>query len=149
VYSSDLLRARDTARAIGDALELDVRLERDLREYHLGSWEGKTYQELYRTHRLWHHMRADPEFAPHGGETPRQVVGRLTCALERIARAYPRERVIVVTHGGALSMALGALIDGDFASWGRLVDNCAVSELVIEPEPELLSFNRTDHLEGL
>ena len=46
------------------------------------------------------------EFAPHGGETPRQVVDRITRALKRIARAHPRDRVIVVTHGGALSMTL-------------------------------------------
>jgi hypothetical protein len=27
--------------------------------------------------------------------------------------------------------------------------NCAVSELVLDPAPELLSFNRTDHLDGV
>ncbi len=149
LYSSDLQRAHDTARAIGGALDLEVRLDDELREYHLGSWEGIGYRELYEKHRLWHHMRADPEFAPHGGETPREVVERITRALERIARAHPRERVIVVTHGGALSMTLGALLDDDYASWGRVVENCAVSELSIEPEPRLLSFNQTEHLEGL
>jgi len=149
LYSSDLQRAHDTARAIGGALDLEVRLDDELREYHLGSWEGIGYRELYEKHRLWHHMRTDPEFAPHGGETPREVVERITRALERIARAHPRERVIVVTHGGALSMTLGALLDDDYASWGRVVENCAVSELSIEPEPRLLSFNQTEHLEGL
>jgi hypothetical protein len=29
------------------------------------------------------------------------------------------------------------------------MSNCAVSELVFEPAPQLLSFNETDHLEGL
>jgi broad specificity phosphatase PhoE len=54
--------------------------------------------------------------------------------------------VLVVAHGGALAMALGALLDGDYGQWRRVMDNCAVTELVIEPAPALLSFNHTGHL---
>ena len=149
VYTSPLLRARDTALAIAESLGLELRLERGLSEYHLGSWEGKTYRELHETHRLWDEMRRDPDFAPHGGESPRQVTERITAALRRIGEVHPGERVIVVTHGGALSMALAAIIDGDYTRWRRVMANCAVSELVLEPAPELLSFNQTDHLDGL
>jgi len=149
VYTSDLLRARQTAEAIAEALGLTRRVEDDLREYNLGSWEGKTYSELYHDHELWHHIRTDPDFAPHGGESPRQVASRLTAALQQIAACHPRQRVVVVTHGGALSMAMGAILDGSYTRWRSVMDNCAVSELVFEPEPELLSFNVSDHLEGL
>lgn len=148
LYASDLQRARETARAIERALGLPLRLDPTLREYHLGEWEGKSYHELHDTHRLWHHMKRDPDFAPHGGESPRQVTDRLTSALRRITAAHPGERVIVVSHGGALAMALGALLDGNYGQWRRVMGNCAVSELVVEPVPELLSFNLTDHLEG-
>ena len=55
----------------------------------------------------------------------------------------------VVTHGGALSMGLAHLVDGHYSEWGRVMDNCAVSELVVHPRPEVLSFNLTDHLEGV
>jgi broad specificity phosphatase PhoE len=149
LYSSPLKRARDTAEIIGSRLGLEVRLDRDLREYDLGSWEGKSYAELYKTHRLWHHMRTDPHFAPHGGESPRQVTDRITAALCRIADAHPEQRVIVVAHGGALSLALAELLEGDYTQWQRVMENCAVSELVLKPQPGLLSFNHTDHLEGL
>lgn len=149
VYTSPLLRARDTARAIAASLGLEPRLELGLAEYHLGRWEGKTYQELHETHRLWDEMRRDPDFAPHGGESPRQVTGRVTAALRRIGASHRGERVIVVTHGGALSMALAAILEGDYTRWRRVMSNCAVSELVLEPEPELLSFNQTEHLDGL
>ena len=44
---------------------------------------------------------------------------------------------------------LRALLDGDYTQWKRVMHNCAVSELVIEPEPALLSFNVTEHLEGI
>lgn len=149
LYASDLQRARETARAIEQALALPLVLDARLREYDLGQWEGKTYRELHEEHRLWHHMKRDPDFAPHGGESPRQVTDRFTDALRRIAAAHPGERVLVVAHGGALAMALGALLDGDGGSWRRVMDNCAVTELVIEPKPELLSFNHTAHLDGI
>lgn len=149
LYSSPLQRAHRTAEVIADALGLELRIEDGLAEYHLGAWEGKTYHDLQHEHRLWHHIKRDPDFAPHGGESPRQVTDRFTGALLRIARRHPARRVIVVCHGGALSMSLGHLLEGDYGEWHRVMDNCAVSELVVEPRPELLSFNWTDHLEGV
>ena len=148
LYSSPLQRAVRTAEAIGGTLGLDLRVEEGLGEYDLGSWEGKTYRELHEEHRLWHHMKRDPNFAPHGGESPRQVAGRITGALKRISADHAGERVVVVAHGGALSLALADLIEGDYTQWTKVMSNCAVSELVVDP-PELLSFNFTGHLEGL
>jgi broad specificity phosphatase PhoE len=55
----------------------------------------------------------------------------------------------VVAHGGVLSMVLAALLDGDYSQWKRVMHNCAVSELVIDPSPALLSFNQCEHLEGI
>ncbi len=149
LYTSPLQRARHTAEPIGAALDLEARAEADLSEFHLGSWEGKTYRELFERHELWHHMRRNPDFAPHGGESPRQVTERLVAALGRIAATHAGERVIVVSHGGALSMALGHLLDGSYAEWRRVMDNCAVTELVLEPEPRLLAFNVNAHLEDV
>jgi broad specificity phosphatase PhoE len=149
VYTSPLRRAHDTARAIADSLGLAARVDPALSEYHLGSWEGKSYRELAQSHRLWDEIRRDPDFAPHGGESPRQVSERVSGALWRIGRTHAGERVVVVAHGGAFSLALAGLLDGDCTRWGRVMANCAVSELVLEPAPRLLRFNETGHLEGL
>jgi probable phosphoglycerate mutase len=149
IYSSDLQRARNTARAIHDRLGVEHHARADLREYDLGSWEGKTFAELHDELEFFHHIRSDPDFAPHGGESPHSVATRLSSALSRIAAAHPGERVVVVTHGGALSMAMGAILDGHYREWHAVMDNCAISELVFEPKPALLSFNRTEHLENL
>jgi broad specificity phosphatase PhoE len=149
LYASPLQRARLTAEAIAGGLELELCVDEGLVEYDLGEWEGKTYRDLFEEHKLWHHMKRDPDFAPHGGESPRQVAERITGALLRIAAAHPGERVIVVTHGGALSLGLAQLVDGDYTAWNRVMDNCAVSELAVHPVPQLLSFNRTEHLEGV
>jgi len=149
IYASDLQRAQRTADAIRARLDRPLRTHPGLREYDLGCWEGKAFRELYHELAFFERIRSDPDFAPHGGESPRVVTSRLTGALRAIADEHPHERVVVVTHGGALSMAMGALIDGDYSRWHAVMDNCAISELVLEPAPELLSFNRTEHLEPL
>src|SRR5512134_4083160 len=43
LYASPLARARDTASPIARRLRLAPRYDDDLREYHLGAWEGKSY----------------------------------------------------------------------------------------------------------
>lgn len=149
LYCSPLTRALDTARAIGQAMGLDPRPEAGLREYGLGAWEGRSYREIAEKEQFWQRMKADPDFAPPGGETPVAVRDRLVEVLERIEAAHPGARAIVVTHGGALSMVLGDLLDGDFTTWSRIMNNCAVSDLQLRPKPHLLNFNLTDHLEGV
>jgi probable phosphoglycerate mutase len=149
LYCSPLLRARETAAPIARRLGLELRIEADLREYDLGRWEGRSFAELYAKERFFEHIRRDPDFAPHGGESPRQVTVRLASALERIGASHAGERVLVIVHGGALSMALAHLLEGDYTRWERVMDNCALSELVLEPQPSLLTFNETRHLAGV
>lgn len=146
VYASPLERAHHTAQAIGGAVGLTPELDADLAEYDLGRWEGESFASLHRDRKLFEHMQRDPHYRPHGGESPKQVGDRLAGALHRIAERHPGERVVVVSHGGALSIAFGLLIDRDYRSWNRMMDNCAISELVLEPAAELVTFNRTDHL---
>ena len=75
------------------------------------------------------------------------MIARVTAALARISAAHRGDEVLVVSHGAALGLALGALIDGDPMQWQRYhLSNCGLSELVLEPEPLLLAWNRTDHL---
>jgi probable phosphoglycerate mutase len=146
LYSSPLRRARETAGAIGRRLALEPRLEPDLAEYHLGDFEGKSYRELVHEHRLFDRMREDPDCRPGGGESPRQVALRCAATLRRIAGAHRGERVVVVSHGGALTLGLGLLLDNNPSAWRRMMDNCGISELSLEPAPALISFNITGHL---
>ena len=147
LYSSPLTRARHTAEPIALALGLPVQLHHGLQEYHLGSWEGLSYQELLTEHRLFERMREDPDWQPGGGESPRQVAERLGGALRTIAAAHPGERIIVVSHAGALTLAFGLLVDDDPRAWRPAMHNAAVTDLRMTTPPELLAFNETVHLE--
>jgi len=49
--------------------------------------------------------RRDPDHVVPGGESIRQVYARVSAALEALVRSHPRERILVVTHGGILDAA--------------------------------------------
>jgi probable phosphoglycerate mutase len=149
LYASPLVRARDTASPIARRLRLAPRYEEDLREYHLGAWEGMSYADLVREHRIFERMRSEPDWQPGGGESARQVAERLGERIAAIAAQHAGERVIVVTHGGALALALGWLIDREVSAWRRVMHNCAVSDLMFDPEPSLVCFDEVAHLEDL
>ena len=146
VYASPLVRAHHTARAIAEPLGLQPTLDRDLVEYDLGSWEGLSFKHLWEEKQLFQNMKLDPHYRPHGGESPIQVGDRIANALRRIAQRHAGERVVVVSHGGALGLGFGVLLDGDYTRWDRMMSNCAISELVFDPVPSLEIFNFDEHL---
>jgi 2,3-bisphosphoglycerate-dependent phosphoglycerate mutase len=49
IYSSDLLRAWDTAISIADATKLTLKTDEGLRERGFGTFQGKTYAEIEAT----------------------------------------------------------------------------------------------------
>ena len=60
--------------------------------------------------------------------------------------ALPFETSVVWMATPGFTVPFGVLIDQDYRRWDRMMDNCAISELVFEPTSKLISFNRTDHL---
>ncbi len=149
LYASTLTRAQRTAAPIAARLGLPVRADASLCEYDLGTWEGRSYSELIREHQLFERMARDPDWRPGDGESARGVATRIARVLREIAERHRGERVVVVTHGGALTLGLGLLLDRDPSTWRRVMDNAAVTDLLLEPEPRLHRFNESHHLDGL
>jgi broad specificity phosphatase PhoE len=106
IFSSDLLRARETADALAALTGLEVQLDPRLREIHQGQWQGMLVTEIQERYgEAFQRRRDDPlNVAPPGGETVLQVKERVVDAIEDIVRQYPRERVAVVSHGFALAV---------------------------------------------
>ena len=149
IYSSPLSRCRDTAGAIAQALSLDVEVHDGLREYALGDWENERFHDLAGRYQFIQTATRDHDFTPPGGgESLRQVAARIVPAIQQIHERHPGdERVLIVSHGAALAVALGALIDGDPGCWTRYhFANCSLTELVLSPAPYVNFFNQTQHL---
>lgn len=105
VYSSDLGRARRTAALIADTERHVLALEPGLRERDFGVFQGLARDEIARRYPdAWTaHNAGDPDSAPPGGESLRQLCRRVVAAFHRIAARHPGERIVAVSHGGVLS----------------------------------------------
>ncbi|KMT09353.1 hypothetical protein BVRB_6g134470 [Beta vulgaris subsp. vulgaris] len=106
IYSSDLKRALETAETIASKYgRLEVIKDQDLRERHLGDLQGLVYQEVSKVnpkaYEAFNSRRLDQEI-PGGGESRDQLYRRCTSVLQRIGEKHRGQRVIVVSHGGAI-----------------------------------------------
>lgn len=145
VVSSPLLRARETAAHLGRAVEIDDRWS----ELDYGEFEGRPLHEV--SAQDWARWRADPHFAPPGGESLLALHERVCAALVDLADAARRDTVVVVAHvspiKSAVAWALGAGVE---LSWRITVDQASISRVVIGPRGAVLkAFNETGHLAGL
>jgi probable phosphoglycerate mutase len=104
VYSSDLYRAWDTARAVAAGAGLEVRTDETLRERGFGVFEGLTFNEVEQRFpeesRRW--RERDSTFGPRGGETLADFFARATDSVAAIAARHRGGHIAVVTHGGVL-----------------------------------------------
>ena len=117
VYASPLDRAHQTAQAIATPLGLTPVLDDELVEFDLGDWEGMKFKELTEEKRLFQNMSADPHFAPHGGESPKQVGDRLAGALTRLAAAHPGEGRTVCVGCHAERQELNSAVADRCGDW--------------------------------
>ena len=116
VYSSDLRRAHETAEIVAAPHGVPVISDPGLREIDVGSWSGLTHAEI--EERFPGGERPD-------GETREQHLERVLQAAERIARANPNRRILLVTHGGTMRALRGHTTDEPF----HPIPNCGVLEL--------------------
>lgn len=106
VLVSPLARARETASLAGCAILEEEPL---LVEMHWGEWEGQRLTELRSQFGIEMKMNEDRglDFRPPGGESPREVQGRLQTLFGKIqARRPVPECCIAVTHKGVIRAAL-------------------------------------------
>lgn len=119
LYSSDLARTRETARAIGAAVGLEPVLEPRLRELDSGDWKGSMYDDIetrYPGHRERWIAGGGLERMPGAeGESTTDVHDRVTAAFDDIVARHPGEQVIAVSHGWALAILLAAIHEWGYA----------------------------------
>ena len=101
LYSSDLLRAIQTAEIVGARLDLRVQVEPRLREINQGEWEGMLGSDIARLYPAqWAARERDPLNAhPPGGESVVEVAARAWAAAADIARRHLGGAALVVSHG--------------------------------------------------
>lgn len=154
VYSSDLLRAVQTAQTANTLWNVKHIIRPELREISFGEMEGLSDEMIARQFSEFKRRQDEmTEDLPYpGGE----------CAADVIARAYPvlmeiaesgHESVAVVTHGGVIRALTAKIIDINLAKirlFGRSLENCSITEVNYRPEKNMFTlerFNDYAHLE--
>lgn len=105
IFTSDLIRAKETAEIIAEVLGLPVTLEPRLREINQGEWEGQFVEDIKaRNAEHWDQRTIDPaNFHPPGGESVAEIAERILDAMRNIVRLYSSGSIIIVSHGLALA----------------------------------------------
>lgn len=102
-YSSDLLRAAQTAEIIANLIDLKVNKNKGLREINTGVATGKT-KDWVRENRIPRKNSGfDLDYQEFkDGETWRQFYSRVCSCMDRISEIEKGKNLVIVTHGGTL-----------------------------------------------
>ena len=108
LYSSDLKRAAETSRLVGEAVGIEPTPMVELREIYLGEWEGLKTEELaVRFPEAWASWAEEPDWdLVPAGEGSAVFEKRVTAVLDSLFARHQEGEVLVVTHGGVIQIAL-------------------------------------------
>lgn len=102
IVASDLRRAADSARALGEVTGHEVVFDPRLREIDVGSWAGRTWEQVERDHPQQRAALARGEDVVRGGhgESVADVAARTGSFVQEITDGMgPDELVVLATHG--------------------------------------------------
>lgn len=144
VVSSDLRRARDTADAIS-AQRPRLPDDPGLREMNFGTWEGKSFTEVWRlapkiAQNFWD---APGDVRPEGGESWNMLQARVSESVDRLLAEYPDGLIAVVHFGAILTQVQRASGETTKQVFGRKLQYFSITEIETEPEWRL---RRVDHV---
>lgn len=117
IYSSDLLRAMQTAQIVADSLRLPIAPKPEFREANNGNLAGmknelaaEQYPGLY-----WNTLAWEQQYP--GGESPKEFYERIRCAWDVLQKDIleRNENVMLVTHGGVMHVIL-SIVKGEIYS---------------------------------
>lgn len=140
VYTSDLSRARETAKLIATRRTAPVQVISSAawREVAFGAWEGLTYAEIAEAFKDSLSFFADPEqSAPPGGESLTDVLHRAQSALAEVLQQHAfasSSDVVIVSHGGTLRGLLCTLLGMPLnRQWQLRLDPGSLSAVDLSP----------------
>ena len=122
VIASTFARARETGLIIAAELGIPIEYEQQFREMSLGDLAGKPYDSIAN----------DPTFDPKrswvwrapNGESHEDVMKRVGPVLDAVAKKYPDDEIVVVSHGGVMR-AVWAHVTGKWED-AHVPPNCGI-----------------------
>jgi len=148
IYVTTLQRTHQTAAPLAERLGLTPLIEPDLREVHLGDWDGGLYRiKAAENDPAFERAKANREWGEiPGAETTAELHARVRRGLLRIAAAHADQLVAVVVHGGVIGAAMAMAAQSDAFAFNGAA-NGSISRLVIRGEEMTVrGYNDCAHL---
>ena len=151
IYTSDLVRASETAKIVSEPLGLLPIPDPALRERNGGRFQSLTFDELQDQYpEMWRRVRLE-NATPPKGESLFEVAERITAAYEAIARRHSGQHVALFSHGGALNLLIAYIVGLPLGQSARisLRGNTGLSIIEIgDNGGRLVALNDTNHLQS-
>jgi broad specificity phosphatase PhoE len=153
LYTSPILRARQTAVAIGRQLGLAPIPHDGLCEINFGQVSGMNIDEfrdaMPHLYDRWKD-RSDATFQFPQGEQRLAFFERVGQALDDILSQHPGEQVAIVAHGGTIRAGLAHLFPDTMGDWWTYpLRTASISHVRVDSDGSvLLSLNDGQHLDG-
>lgn len=134
IFSSDLIRAKETAKVIAANKKIPLKVTNTLREQSFGKYEGWEKQKFLKLFDKWKEMSNDERHRyalSEDMESNEKAVNRLISFLYRVTTIHRYKSVLVVTHGAIMRYLL---IHLGYASYDYLsyFDNTGYVELQLK-----------------
>ncbi len=153
IVASPLLRTRQTAQIISDALGLPVEVIDGFAECGFGEWDGHTFAEVRdRWPRELEDWLASTSIAPPGGESFEACAARVRAARVEVVERFAGERVLVVAHVTPIKLMVADAVGAPLDSLYRMeLPPCSLSALAWFPDgnSSMFSFAEAAHLRDL
>lgn len=155
LYSSNLLRAKQTAEVINATLGLKHEIREELREISFGLLEGNSNEynsEHFRDFKIEQQKLLEDIPYPEG-ENGTFVYERAMPVIQEIVQSG-KGNIAVVTHGGTIRVLLAALFGRNQARrflFGVSLEDTSITQLIYNVRKDrfyLERFNDSAHLEG-
>jgi broad specificity phosphatase PhoE len=151
VISSPLVRALQTAEAIGGRFGIEVARDPRLIDFKAGKWEGMTYAEVLAQPEIKQFVRDPSSERIPGADRLRDVSARAVAAVEQALEDNPSgDAVAMVTHAGIIRVLLTHYLGSPPANYHRIhVSPGSVSVLAFASDrqlPRVLAVNWRDRL---
>ena len=153
IFTSPLIRAYDTAKAVAETTGSKIIVEPDFRSISLGGWEGKTKDEIEKLYpdefKIW---LSYPEKLRMPGFEPIPVLRRRAMrSLNRIVKEHRGEKIAVVSHTAILKVIFAGILSLNPPYFWRVQFATASYSLIRYREDRgysVVFLNYTHHLKG-
>ncbi|MDA8046965.1 MAG: histidine phosphatase family protein [Actinomycetota bacterium] len=151
IYVTNLRRTAQTAAPLARALAMEPVVEADMREVHLGEWEGGLYRvKLIEGGPVATRLMTEGRWDVIPGAEPDEAFGgRIRAAIGRVATNHPDQLVAIFTHGGVIGRVMAEATGASPLSFSGAA-NGSISEIIVMPDRwAVRTYNDTAHLEDL